>query len=809
MQSAQIFSDQTLKFMRNEIKKADNNEVYFKGKFNFSEAVIDKVEVIARGNDKMAPAIVNNLKPGLCVIHNHPSGDLRPSAADIKIASKLGNRGVGFIIVDNEVKESYVVVEPEQVGKREPLPRQKLLELLQSGGGLEKVLSDFRERKEQLSVLDRIISAFNDREKVMIEAGTGIGKSFAYLLPAIFWNELNEEVIVISTNTINLQQQLLEKDLVQLKQILPFDFKAILVKGRNNYICKRKVHNILNQTDDEGEDSKLTRVARHIYESFKEENYSGAYSEFDFSVSAEIWQELRSESDLCLGSNCPHVEKCFFQKAREEVHKSDILIVNHHLLLSDVILKEQMGGILPDFNKLIIDEAHNLPEAAHNISGKEFHAPKVLRLLNRLKNSINSPMVKLRNLDVVIEESIKKSVFNIIDNQLWPLSQRLEDAIKEYGQKLEDLMSSDQKTLRLKEMTFSDEEKLTWKTQGDKVLQLLQQFENKLEELKELLTDNIKNTPPGKNPIIQELTGYIERINKFMVALELNLNFDSHQDRFVFWLQRDNYGGNFKVRQKNSRIKVNDFLQETLYSRLVTLILTSATLAVKDDFSYFKERLGLSKADQLKISSPFDYENQVEIFAPENIPAVTEDDFIEKIMPDLAEVVLSTEGGSLLLFTSYNMLHETKNLLNPYLNNSSKELLIQGESSRQQILNRLKTSGSSILLGTSSFWEGIDVQGSALSLLVIMRLPFAVPSNPIVAARQEMIENQGKNPFYEETLPGAVLRFKQGFGRLIRAKSDTGKVVILDRRIMKRRYGKYFIKSLPEGCNVKNNWPNS
>lgn len=809
MQSAQIFSDQTLKFMRNEIKKADNNEVYFKGKFNFSEAVIDKVEVIARGNDKMAPAIVNNLKPGLCVIHNHPSGDLRPSAADIKIASKLGNRGVGFIIVDNEVKESYVVVEPEQVGKREPLPRQKLLELLQSGGGLEKVLSDFRERKEQLSVLDRIISAFNDREKVMIEAGTGIGKSFAYLLPAIFWNELNEEVIVISTNTINLQQQLLEKDLVQLKQILPFDFKAILVKGRNNYICKRKVHNILNQTDDEGEDSKLTRVARHIYESFKEENYSGAYSEFDFSVSVEIWQELRSESDLCLGSNCPHVEKCFFQKAREEVHKSDILIVNHHLLLSDVILKEQMGGILPDFNKLIIDEAHNLPEAAHNISGKEFHAPKVLRLLNRLKNSINSPMVKLRNLDVVIEESIKKSVFNIIDNQLWPLSQRLEDAIKEYGQKLEDLMSSDQKTLRLKEMAFSDEEKLTWKTQGDKVLQLLQQFENKLEELKELLTDNIKNTPPGKNPIIQELTGYIERINKFMVALELNLNFDSHQDRFVFWLQRDNYGGNFKVRQKNSRIKVNDFLQETLYSRLVTLILTSATLAVKDDFSYFKERLGLSKADQLKISSPFDYENQAEIFAPENIPAVTEDDFIEKIMPDLAEVVLSTEGGSLLLFTSYNMLHETKNLLNPYLNNSSKELLIQGESSRQQILNRLKTSGSSILLGTSSFWEGIDVQGSALSLLVIMRLPFAVPSNPIVAARQEMIENQGKNPFYEETLPGAVLRFKQGFGRLIRAKSDTGKVVILDRRIMKRRYGKYFIKSLPEGCNVKNNWPNS
>lgn len=809
MQSLQVFSQKTINFIKNNIDDARDNEVFFRGKYNFDKSLIDEVEVIARGNKNMAPAIVNNLKPGFCVIHNHPSGDLRPSAADIKIASKLGKRGIGFIIVDNKVSEAYVVVEPEKVGKREPLPRQKLLEFLQSGGGLEQVLDDFQEREEQLSVLERVITAFNEREKVLIEAGTGIGKSFAYLLPAIYWNELNDEVVVISTNTINLQQQLLEKDLIQLKQFLPFDFKAILVKGRNNYVCSRKVKNILNMSENDEDNSELIRVARYISECFQQKNFSGAYSEFDFSVSAETWQELRSESDLCLGSSCPYGKQCYFQQAREKVHRSDILIVNHHLLLSDVILKQQQGGILPDFNKLIIDEAHNLPDASHNISGQEFHSPKVLKLLNRLKKSKNSPLVKLRNLDVVIEESVKKAVFSTIDNQIWPLSQRLEEVLKDYAQKLENMMPQDQKALRLKEAEFSEEDKLAWKESGDDVLGLLKQLHTRIKELKEILAGNIKNTVLGEDPIIKELTGYIERINKFISSLELNLNFESHQDKFVFWLQKDQNSGNFKVRQENSRIKVDDFLQETLYSRLVTLVLTSATLAVKDDFKYFKERLGLRTADHFKISSPFDYEKQVEIFTPEDVPAVTEDNFIERIIPDLAKVLLSTSGGSLLLFTSYKMLHKTKDFLATYLNNSTKKLLIQGEASRKQILNRLKSSGSDILLGTSSFWEGIDVQGPALSLLVIMRLPFAVPTDPIVAARQEMIEANGENAFYEETLPGAVLRFKQGFGRLIRGKNDKGRVIILDRRIIKRRYGKYFLESLPEGCSVKKCWPDS
>ncbi len=807
MQNLQIFSRSTRNYIKNKINEADNNEVFFRGEFDFEKNLINHVEVIARGNENMAPAIINNLEPGFCVIHNHPSGDLRPSAADIKIASRLGNRGIGFIITNNQVEDAYVVVEPEKVGRREDLPREKLLNILQQGGGLEKVLNDYQEREEQLSVLNRIITAFNDREKVLIEAGTGIGKSFAYLLPALFWNQLNKDPVVVSTNTINLQQQLLEKDLIQLQKILSFDFKATLVKGRNNYVCTRKLKNILSQAEDENNDSDLYRVARYVSDCMSEENYSGTYSEFDISISPNVWQELRSESDLCLGNSCHYIDKCFFQQAREEVHRSDILIVNHHLLLSDVILKESQGGILPDFNKLIIDEAHNLPEAAHNISGKEFYPPKVLKLLKRLKNSKNSPVVKLRNLDIIIDESIKKSLFSNIDNKIWPLAKRLEEALKEYSQKLTELMPSEKYNMRLKDASFSQEEIHSWQLHGDNILDLMQQLNRKMKHLREMLKGNINNSSPGEDSIIKELTGYIERLNKFISALDLNLNFSSHQDEYVFWLQKDNNSNDLHIIQENSRIKVDEFLQESLYSRLVTLVLTSATLAVKEDFSYFKQRLGLNKAEHLKISSPFDYNEQVEIFAPENIPAVTEDNFEDEIISNLAEVLMASSGGALLLFTSYKMLYRTKNLLNNYLNDTSKHLLVQGEASRKQILNRLRTSGSAVLLGTASFWEGIDVQGKALSLLVIMRLPFAVPTNPIIAARQEMIESRGENSFYEETLPRAVLRFKQGFGRLIRSRSDRGKVIILDNRISQKSYGQYFIDSLPEGCQLKNDWP--
>jgi len=804
-----ILSSRAAERMRKNIDSSGDNEVFFQGEYDFEREEVVDVRVVARGNRQMAPAITSSIQPGDCVIHNHPSGDLRPSAADIRIASRLGSRGVGFIIVDNSVEKAYTVVEPEAVGRREELPEEEIASFLQEESPLEGVLDNFSEREEQLQVLRRVIAAFNDNESVLIEAGTGIGKSFAYLLPALYWNDLNEEVVVISTNTINLQQQLMEKDLVKLRSALNFDFKASLVKGRNNYICMRKLKNVLSrgEEDDGDESDELYRIAEYIDQQHRQGEFSGSYSEFDFAVPSHVWQELRSESDLCLGGNCPHLQKCFFQQAREKVHRSDVLVVNHHLLLSDMILKEESAGILPEFDRLIIDEAHNLPQAAHNISGSEFFPPAALKLLNRLRSSRNSPLVRIRNLEVNLERSIKDEIISILDADIWPLSRRLEEALKDYSQDLKELMPAGEHSLRMTSENSDLVAERAWQNQGETALNLFQQIQHKMERIKDLLAEDGNMRAESEDTILREVAGFAERLNKLAAALRLNLNYELHEDDYVFWLERDRSLNGFQLRQQNARIEVDEFLQEVLYSRTASLIMTSATLAVRDDFSYFKKRLGLEASGHFKVSSPFDYASQVSIFAPEDIPGVSDDDFIDEISPDLARFLRSSPGGALLLFTSYKMLHETRESLKPYFRQEDRQLLVQGQASRRQVLSRLRSSGRAVLLGTSSFWEGIDVQGEALSSLVIMRLPFAVPTAPLVAARQERIEERGGNSFLEEALPGAVLRFKQGFGRLIRSGDDRGRVLILDRRLVSRRYGKYFIDSLPDGCKVRREWP--
>ncbi|SDL61686.1 helicase C-terminal domain-containing protein [Halarsenatibacter silvermanii] len=815
MDSKKMLSPSTVEFMQEKIVKADSNEVFFAGSFNEEKNAVESVRVIGRGNEKMAPAVTSQLEPGECVIHNHPSGDLRPSAADIKIASRMGDRGIGFIIIDNEVSEAYVVVEPAAVATREELSEDKLCSHLQKGSSLEKILPGFQERKEQLKVLSRAISAFNEREKVLIEAGTGVGKSFAYLLPAIYWSQLNGDTVVVSTNTINLQQQLIEKDIIQLKKILPFDFQAVLVKGRSNYVCLRRVKQMISSgsEEEEGEkeeekESRAEKVAEYIDSLAKEsEDFGGSFSDLDLSLSREIRSQLKSESDLCLGSSCHYFENCYFHKAREQLHRSDILVVNHHLLLSDVVLKGVQAGIMPRFDKLVVDEAHNLSEAAHNISGQEFYPPELLRTLKRLRNSRGSPLVRLRNMEVEISANLKGEIYPLIDNKIWPLCRRIEESLNQYGRELLKLLSEDEHRLRLEAGVLNEEDKNSWQEAGFGLLEKLDELHNYLSRAIDLLQAAEDEERPGQKGIMGEIVGYADRIKNFFNSLEINLDFKSHSDDFVFWLQRENHRSIYQIRQKNSRIEVDEFLNEVLYSRLTTLVLTSATLATSGDFSYFKSKLGLENASELQLSSPFDYKNQVKVYASRDLPPVNDSDFVAKISPYLADFLRESQGGSLLLFTSYKMLNETRYELKTKIKDKGPELLVQGESSRRKILERMKRKDRSILLGTASFWEGIDVPGDSLSNLVIMRLPFSVPTDPLFAARQERVEERGGSPFMEVALPRAIIRFKQGFGRLIRSRDDTGNILIMDRRILARRYGQHFLDSLPDGCEVNDGLP--
>ena len=317
--------------IKSDIEKADGNEIFLVGDIDDESNKIISYELKARGNKKMAPAIVNDINAGQMIIHNHPSGDLRPSAADIRIASRLGEKGIGFAIINNNVNNIYVVVEPKAPEKEVKIPSDKIIDIFSKDGKLSSVMGDYEYRKEQLKVVKKMIDLFNNHKHGFIEAGTGTGKSFAYLIPALYWGYNNNEVVVVSTNTINLQEQLINKDLVLLKKVLDFDFKTVLVKGRGNYLCLRKLKRFKKYSMDLLKDNKKKQMEFSRILNWIEDTDSGTRSDANFIINNEIWNEISSEGDLCLGSNCPYFDKCYFMSARKEVYSADLLVVNHDL----------------------------------------------------------------------------------------------------------------------------------------------------------------------------------------------------------------------------------------------------------------------------------------------------------------------------------------------------------------------------------------------------------------------------------------------------------------------------------------------
>lgn len=803
MQIEEIFIEQVINNIREDIKDCSDQEIFLVGEMDYKTKKVMDYHLLARGNDEMVPAIISDLKPGNIIIHNHPSGELSPSAADIRVASRMGNKGIGFAIINNTVDKIYLVVEPKIPEEEIILSEEEIISLFEPERELAGQLDGYEYRHEQLAVVREVINVFNEHLFSLIEAGTGTGKSFAYLIPALFWAKQNNQVVTVSTNTINLQEQLLEKDLVLLKKVLPFSFKAVLVKGRRNYLCKRRTKNMEKRADQLLDDNDTKAVEFSKLLKWLDETGTGTRSELSFVMKTDLWDDLASESDLCLRTRCPYFDSCFFMKARKEVYSADLLIVNHHLLISDAVLKNNhddlIQGVLPKYSHLIIDEAHNFGDSATSHLGHPFYYSVLNKYLQRLYSNQFSFLARLRSKITEYDFKKKKELLDIIDKKIVPGIQGVTDRSGDYFQAVKTFFGEQEdRVLRITEKEICLEGWQVIQDSGQLLLGRLRNLGSYLGDLYRgmagldlILLENFEE-------LLQELEAVLNRCH--LLADNLQFNLEAEDEEYVFWMEQ---AGDSLIKQENAPLEIAGMLKEIIWESLDTLILTSATLTVNNSFKFFQQSLGLSKARQLQVDSPFNYREQSLLVIPEDIPPANSSDFLKEIIDDLEEIFVTFNGNTMVLFTSYSMLNYCFKKLEPVLLQMGITILAQGRYPRSYIIDKFKAHHRQIIFGTVSFWEGIDIKGDNLKYLVIMKLPFPVPSEPVAAARMELLKERGKNPFVHYSLPRAVIRFKQGFGRLIRSRQDNGLVLLFDNRVLTKSYGRIFLNSIPEECPVK------
>lgn len=689
------------------------------------------------------------------------------------------------------------------------LDRSKVEWVFQEGGFLEKSFDNFEPRPGQVKMAGEVVEAFNTGNHLLVEAGTGTGKSLAYLIPAVIWARENRVPVIVSTNTKNLQAQLFDKDIPFVKKALGIDFNAAIIKGRSNYLCLRKLLYLLRQAESElDQEERMQVVTLLTWAAFTD---TGDISENIVTGRPgfwALWAKLSTTGEDCLGRGCKQYGKCFLRKARAKAMAAQIVVANHSLVFAELNTKSPN---LPAYAQIVFDEAHNLEEAATRHLSIEINPSRLDIILGRFVRT-----GRKKNQTGLIASIVEKV------NSAQALELELSAMILRHAQALPALVAEvsvpadaffaeidvirkaggDAPTLRYcperrREQVWEPAEEAR-KNFCIALAALMHEADHLLAALKEVPPETVDYC----REFIRDLDSAVSWIKEFTEELEFVMG--AVNNDYVYWIERQgNKPGN--VGLVAAPVAVGALLHDQLYARKRSVIFCSATLSVRGSFDFLKKRLGVDRIDTARITqfdagSPFDYPRQCLVLVPSFLPEPGErgKDYTTELANLMAEVFRVTHGRALGLFTSYDMLRRSFEILSDELLGDGIEILAQGHSgSRKNITAVFKRDLSSVLLGTHSFWEGVDVVGDALSCLVIARLPFAVFTDPVIEARCERVEAEGGNAFMGYSLPSAVIRFKQGFGRLIRHKNDRGVVIVADRRIAAKKYGRWFEDSLP------------
>lgn len=849
--SSHFFTTEIARTCAEEIHQAGGVEVFFIGRRG-EDGLVREVESHAFGTENCVPALTHLADPGDVIIHNHPSGHLLPSSADLAIAAPMGNLGVGFYIIDNECTRCRVVVKAEVPRKKVPVEEGEITRRLSTEGNLARVVNDFEDRPQQRQMSLAVARALNKDGIVVVEAGTGTGKSLAYLLPSVLFSMKNKDRLVISTNTINLQEQLLHKDIPALRQAMGLeDFDVEIVKGRSNYVCRRKAGFASVEADTLLEDDFIRELKQVL--NWIDTSDTGDRQDLPFITRDEVWERVQSESDNCLRLKCPFYEKCFFYNSRRRAARARLLIVNHSLLMSDLAVRRETGNytmaaVLPPYSRVILDEAHHLEEVATRNLARIVSRSGIRHLLSRIYRSEKGGNQKgvLVTLRQELEGLVKRGRIGALDpfindlvGQVMPrigdIRESLEVALQEFGHvflqaaRLSPPRVGQEHKIRITPIL---EREMAWEEDCLRILaecaEELGSFVDLCEKTRELLEEwEDHNLEAITDPLLewQAYTSRIKVLRQTFLAFRVP---STENCRWVEMRQPQGSRRDMSLRLCIAPVDVRAVLRESLHDRMRSEVMTSATLTVDNSFDFFHERTGIPNmestgsreekiekdedglpiryveplvarsCERIKLDAPFDYNEQVYFAVPTDLPDPRERDFDEALADLVNRSVAVTGGRAFVLFTSYSQLSRVADICTPFISRMGIDVLRQGREGRDTLLRRFRDDETSVLFATSSFWEGVDVKGRALELLIIARLPFAVPNDPIQEAQIEALRAQGRDPFNNLVVPRAVIRFKQGFGRLIRSRRDKGAVIIADRRVVKMGYGRRFLRSLPD-----------
>lgn len=625
---------------------------------------------------------------------------------------------------------------------------------------------EYEPRPQQVEMAHRVAMAFEDRHNLCIEAPTGVGKSFAYLIPAVYFSQENDYPVIISTETISLQEQLIAKDIPLIKELLDVEFSAVIAKGRGNYLCKRRLSMV---TGNFGQDYLPIASLRPQVENialYAENMSQGTRTDFDLEIDNRVWDSVCCEIGNCAGPKCSYYRNCFYWKERRAWEKADVIIANHALLFTDLKIKtyeDAESSLLPPYGAVIFDEAHMLEDCAANHLGLRVTSVGMKYMLNKLFDPERQRGVLMRAGEDCLEMRATVAETHA--------------ASEKFFNSVNDMMLSKRKDeLRLFETGFV----------ADSISVSMANLEKMLRDYIRIQEDD--DFKQELNSLLQKCGGYHSELFDF-------INMERRQH--VYWVEKRGERDNIILNA--APLNIHTLLQDLMFSKDFPVILTSATLSVDGKLDYYRERTGFMNGAEVSLGTPFDYQNQVQLYASRKIPQPNEEHYESAIREQIRYFIDATHGKAFVLFTSYYLLQQTADAMQDFFDDMGIKLLVQGAGkNRTAMLNEFREDIDSVIFGTSSFWMGVDVPGESLSNVIITKLPFSVPTHPLIQARAEKIEEGGKSSFMHYQLPEAVLKFKQGTGRLIRSKQDSGIIVILDSRILNKQYGKMFINSIPE-----------